>query len=100
MCAAKAAFRGAPPPPPLTPRVGEVTSPTNCLAGANLATVEGHPCPDLQDVGAPAPPAFTQTISPTSERSTPPPDVIPHPALDVHVDAAEPERSGLDKVVF
>ncbi len=39
-------------------------------------------------------------MSPKSPSSTPPPDVIPHPALDVHVEAAEPERSGLDKVVF
>ena len=56
--------------------------------------------PDLQEVGASAPPALTQTMSPKSPSSTPPPDVIPHPALDVHVEAAEPERAGLDKAVF
>ena len=43
---------------------------------------------------------MTQTISSQSPGSTPPHDVIPHPALDVHVEAAEPERSGLDKLVF
>ena len=43
---------------------------------------------------------MTQTINPESPSSTPPPDVIPHPALDVHVEAAEPERAGLDRVVF
>ncbi|RYP87463.1 BCCT family transporter [Nocardioides guangzhouensis] len=33
-------------------------------------------------------------------RRTPPPDVIPHPALDVPVEVAEPEKSGVDKLVF
>ncbi len=42
-------------------------------------------------------PGSNSTISPPA---SPPPDVIPHPALDVPVDAAEPARSGLDKVVF
>ncbi len=35
-----------------------------------------------------------------SGSSTPPSDIIPHPALDVAVEAGEPTRSGLDRVVF
>ena len=49
------------------------------------------------------PPTTTETSTAhtnTLTRSAPPPDVIPHPALDVPVETAEPTRSGIDKVVF
>ena len=74
--------------------------PRIALQGPTLQRSKHIRVQTIQEVGAAAPPALTQTMSPKPDRSTPPPDVIPHPALDVPVDNSEPERSGLDKVVF